>query len=82
MEFRAVEEPSNEALDIYVVYVRNIVKMWTYTEKEFSKNFNEIYISKTTKVSNVSHFKKKKDIVSTERTEKGFQINMFPFLNQ
>lgn len=26
--------------------------------------------------------KKKKDIVSTERTEKGFQINMFPFLNQ
>lgn len=63
MEFRAVEEPSNEPLDIYVVYVRNIVKMWTYTEKEFSKNFNEIYISKTTKVSNVSHFKKKKKIL-------------------
>jgi len=82
MEFRAVEEPSNEPLDIYVVYVRNSVKMWTYTEKEFPKNFNEIYISKTTKVSNLSHFQKKKDIVSTERTEKGFQINMFPFLNQ
>lgn len=38
MEFRAVEEPSNESLDIYVVYVRNSVKMWTYTEKDFSKN--------------------------------------------
>lgn len=63
MEFRAVEEPSNESLDIYVVYVRNSVKMWTYTEKEFSKNFNEIYISKTTKVSNVSHFQKKKKIL-------------------
>lgn len=80
MEFRAVEEPSNEPLDIYVVYVRNSVKMWTYTEKEFSKNFNEIYISKTTKVSNVSHFQKKKRYCIDWKNRKRFSNQYVSFL--